>query len=182
MCDTLFRRGLSNINSCKLPFVVSLLGAAICTALAAYTSRGLFAVGYISLSLLMINSASSAAWAMATVAAPQNYAASLGSIQNFGGYFGGAMAPIVTGYMVQLTGSFRSALLVASVVALFAGAGHLLFVRKPISLRWQPNDLTVLTFSRAIPLDTVPPTCSNSVDNRLASWFPKEEWLLTGGA
>ena len=71
---------------------------------------------------------------MATVAAPQNYAASLGSIQNFGGYLGGALAPVVTGYMVQATTSFQSALLVAAGVAILAGAGHLVLVRDQISL------------------------------------------------
>jgi cyanate permease len=82
----------------------------------------------------MMTGASSAAWAMATVAAPQNLAASLGSIQNFGGYCGGALAPVVTGYIVQATTSFHSALLVAAGVALLAGAGHWFFVKGPISL------------------------------------------------
>jgi cyanate permease len=92
------------------------------------------AVGYISLSLFVINIGSTAAWTMATVAAPQTYAASLGSIQNFGGYVGAAIAPVVTGYMVQATASFRSALLVAAGVALIAGIGHLFLVKDPISL------------------------------------------------
>jgi MFS family permease len=133
LCDILLRRGFSTISSCKIPVVCSLIGVVICTVLAAYTSRSSFAVGYISLSFFLINSASSASWAMATVAAPQNYAASLGSIQNFGGYCGGALAPIVTGYIVQATASFRSALLVSAVVALLAGVGHIFFVGKPIS-------------------------------------------------
>jgi MFS family permease len=133
-CDILSRRGFSTINSCKIPVVCMLFAVVLCTALAAYSSRSFLAVGYISLSLSMLNIGSAAAWTMATIAAPQGYAASLGSIQNFGGYVGAAIAPVVTGYMVQATASFRSALLVAAGVALFAGIGHLFFVRDPISL------------------------------------------------
>jgi cyanate permease len=44
--------------------------------------------------------------------------ASLGSIQNFGGYLGGALAPTVTGFIVQATGTFVPALLVGAVIAL----------------------------------------------------------------
>jgi MFS family permease len=134
VCDILARRGFSAINSCKIPIVCALFGIVLCTVLAAYSSSSSMAVVYISLSLFMINGSSTAAWAMATVAAPKNYAASLGSIQNFGGYFGGTLAPVVTGYMVQATASFQSALLFAAGVALLAGVGHLIFAKGPISL------------------------------------------------
>ena len=134
VCDVLSRRGVSAINSCKIPIIVSLAGVVLLTVLAAYSSSSLFAVVCISLSLFLLNGCSTAAWAMATVAAPRNYAASLGSIQNFGGYLGGTLAPAVTGYMVQATKSFHSALLVAAGVALLSGLGHLFFVRQPISL------------------------------------------------
>ena len=135
VCDVLSRRGVSAINSCKIPIVFSLSAVVLLTVLAAYSSSSLFAVVCISLSLFLLNGCSTAAWAMATVAAPRNYAASLGSIQNFGGYLGGTLAPAVTGYMVQATKSFQSALLVAAGVALLAGLGHLFFVKQPISLR-----------------------------------------------
>jgi len=134
VCDALSRRGFSTINSCKVPLVCALSGVVLCTVLAAYSSSSLLAVIYISMSMFLIMAGSTAAWAMATVAAPRNYAASLGSIQNFGGYLGGTLAPTVTGYMVQATASFQSALLVAAGVALLAALGHLVFVKEPISL------------------------------------------------
>lgn len=134
VCDVLSRHGFSAINSCKIPIVCALFGVVVSTALAAYSSSSIFAVVCISLSLFLLNGSSTAAWAMATVAAPKNYAASLGSIQNFGGYLGGTLAPAVTGFMVQATGSFQSALLVASGVGLLAGFAHLVLVKEPISL------------------------------------------------
>jgi len=134
ICDVLSRRGFSPINSCKIPIICALSAVVVCTVLAAYSSSSMFAVVCISVSLFLLNGCSTAAWAMATVAAPRNYAASLGSIQNFGGYLGGTLAPAVTGYMVQATKSFQSALLVAAGVALLAGFGHLVLVKEPISL------------------------------------------------
>jgi sugar phosphate permease len=134
VCDVFARRGFSAINSCKIPIVCALSAVVLCTVLAAYSSSSLFAVICISLSLFLLNGSSTAAWAMATVAAPKNYAASLGSIQNFGGYLGGTLAPVVTGYMVQATKSFQLALLVAAGVALLAGLGHLALVKDQISL------------------------------------------------
>src|ERR1700730_11593380 len=62
--------------------------------------------------------ASGMSWALASVAAPAHRTASLGSIQNFGGYLGGALAPTVTGFIVQATGTFVPALLVGAVIAL----------------------------------------------------------------
>ena len=74
-------------------------------------------------------------WALASVAAPANCTASLGSIQNFGGYLGGALAPMVTGFIVQATGSFVPALLVGAAMALAAALAYLLIIRtEPISL------------------------------------------------
>lgn len=134
MCDVLSRRGFSTINSCKIPVVCALCGVVLCTVLAAYSSSSFFAVVYISLSMFLTMASGAAAWAMATVAGPQSYAASLGSIQNFGGYLGGTLAPVVTGYMAQATTSFQSALLVAAGVALLASLGHLVLVRERISL------------------------------------------------
>jgi len=56
--------------------------------------------------------------ALASVAAPAHCTASLGAIQNFGGYLGGALAPAVSGFIVQATDSFVPALLVSAVIGL----------------------------------------------------------------
>jgi cyanate permease len=56
----------------------------------------------------------------------------LGSIQNFGGYLGGALAPTVTGFIVQRTGGFSQALLLSAGIRMFSAAAYLLLVRKPI--------------------------------------------------
>ncbi len=66
-----------------------------------------------------------------TVVAPPSRIASLGSIQNFGGFIGGALAPVFTGYIAQ-SWSFVPALLTGAGIA-FAGAmAYLFLVTKPI--------------------------------------------------
>ena len=70
--------------------------------------------------------------------------ASLGSIQNCGGYLGGALAPIVTGVIAQRTGSFRSTLVVGALVSTTAAIAHLILVRGPIPAREEENSAAVL--------------------------------------
>ena len=132
VCDLLLRRGVSPILSRKIPLLCSLFGMVLCTVLAAYTTSSILAVSYISISLFLITCTSSSAWAMVTVAANGKYPGSLGSLQNFGGYLGGALAPVVTGSIVQATGSFRPALLVGAAVAFSAAIAHLILVGAPI--------------------------------------------------
>ncbi|MGY2049433.1 MFS transporter [Methylobacterium sp. JK268] len=131
-CDALMARGVSPINSRKYPMAASLLGTALFTFLAAEVASDVLAVAFISVSMFLIYVSASAAWAMPPVAVPANCTASVGAMQNFGGYFGGALAPTVTGYIVQHTGSFTLALLIGAAVAAVAAVGYFVIVRDPI--------------------------------------------------
>jgi sugar phosphate permease len=132
LCDFLVERGVSPMNSRKYPMAAALVGIAVFTVLTAYTPSSVLAVTFISLSVLLVYVSSSAAWATASVAAPANCTASIGSMQNFGGYLGGALAPTVTGFIVQETHSFQPALLVGAAIALSAAVIYMLMVRDPI--------------------------------------------------
>ncbi|MFE1599060.1 MFS transporter [Methylobacterium sp. ID0610] len=132
VADRLLARGLSIVNSRKWPVCIGLLGGAAFTVPAAYTPSVTLAVVYICLAMFFINLASAAAWTMVSVAVPKRQVASLGSIQNFGGYFAGSFAPVITGYIVEATGSYVNALLAAALVAVVAAAAYLLLVRKPL--------------------------------------------------
>jgi MFS family permease len=132
LCDFLVERGFSTMNSRKYPMAAALVGTAIFTVLTAVTPNSTLAVVYLSISMFLIYVSTSAAWATASVAAPANCTASIGSIQNFGGYFGGALAPTITGFIVQHTHSFQPALLVGAAVALGTATIYLIMVRDPI--------------------------------------------------
>lgn len=132
LCDFLTRRGWAPIAGRKLLISTALCGIAISTVIVAVAQSNIVALSFISVSLFLIYIASSAAWATVPIAAPSQYTASLGSIQNFGGYLGGALAPTVTGLIVQRTGSFSQALMLSAALSLLAAGAYLLLVRKPI--------------------------------------------------
>jgi MFS family permease len=130
--DVLSRRGVAPIMSRKLPMAGSLVLTALFTLVAAWTPSDVLAIACISLSLFLVYLCSSSAWAMASVAAPANCTASIGSMQNFGGYIGGALAPTVTGYIVQGTGHFSLALVTAAIIAVVAAAGYWTLIQEPV--------------------------------------------------
>jgi MFS family permease len=133
LCDLLTRRGWTPIGGRKLLISCALIGITACTLGTAYAESNAVTIACISASVFLIYIVSSAAWATVPVAAPSQFTASLGSIQNFGGYIGGALAPMVTGYIVQSTGSFRGALLLSAAITLASAGSYLLLVRGPIA-------------------------------------------------
>jgi sugar phosphate permease len=133
VADKLLARGLAPITSRKWPICIGLVFAAAFTIPAAYTPSLVWAIVFISLAMYFVNLASGGAWALASVAAPRRLVASLGSLQNFGGYLGGSMAPIITGVIVDRTGSFVYALLISAAVALAGAIAYVTLVRTPIA-------------------------------------------------
>ncbi len=131
--DRLAASGVSPINSRKIPIIFGLTGTAILTVGAAFASTPALAITLISVAVLFSNCASATIWGLVTVAAPPNYVASLGSIQNFGGYLGGAISPVVTGMIVDATGSFVGALSIGAAAAASGALIYLFGVTRPIS-------------------------------------------------
>jgi len=74
--------------------------------------------------------------------APPAAVGSLTSIQNFFGNIGGLLAPIVSGYIISVTGSFVISLLVAGGMALFAAISYLFIL----------GDLETLANAHALPV------------------------------
>ncbi|MCZ2149655.1 MAG: MFS transporter [Bryobacterales bacterium] len=132
LCDLLTRRGWTPMGGRKVLMASSLCGISVCTTAVVFAESNELALALISLSLFLIYIASAAAWATVPVAAPGHFTASLGSIQNFGGYLGGALAPAVTGFIVARTGSFSQALLLSAAISLAGAAAYLLLVNRTI--------------------------------------------------
>ena len=132
IADGLMKRGVAPIRSRKWPICTGLFGAALFTVPAAFTPNLTLAIVYLCAAMFFVNMASGAAWALVSVAAPRHMVASLGSIQNFGGYFGGSFAPFVTGLVVDRTHSFVNAFLISAAVAFAAALVYMFVVRVPI--------------------------------------------------
>jgi len=120
------------MKSRKYPAAIALLGTAACTVAAAYVDSNALAIAFISASLFLIYVTAACGWALSSIAAPTNCTASLGAMQNFGGYLGGALAPTVTGLIVQTTGSFVPALVVGALIGVASAASYLFIVDEPI--------------------------------------------------
>jgi sugar phosphate permease len=132
IADKLLAMGVAPIASRKWPICIGLFFGAAFTVPAAYTPSLTMAIVYISLAMYFINLASGASWALVSVAAPRRLVASVGSLQNFGGYLGGSLAPIITGVIVDTTHSFVDALLIAAAVAIGGALSHIFLVKTPI--------------------------------------------------
>jgi sugar phosphate permease len=133
IADILLRRGTAPLKSRRYPAAIALLGTAACTVAAAYVSSNALAIAFISVSLFLVYVTSTCAWALSSVAVPTNCTASIGAVQNFGGYLGGALAPTVTGLIVQKTGSFVPALVVGALIGVISAASYLFVVDQPIT-------------------------------------------------
>jgi MFS family permease len=117
VADRLMAAGFSPMNSRKIPIIFGLVGLAAFTFLAAMTSSVSIAVACISGAMFFTGGLGPLGFALAGVAVPANCTGSLGAIQNFGNYIGAAAAPVITGFIVQDTGSFVPAFLLAAALA-----------------------------------------------------------------
>ncbi|MHB9836681.1 MFS transporter [Paraburkholderia terrae] len=129
--DLMTSRSTNPVGSRRNAVVIAMLGMVAFTIPAALVESNTIAIACISVVIFLANAASASSWALATAAAPPNRVGSLGAIQNFGGFLGGALAPILTGYIAQ-NWSFVPALLTAAGIAFVGAMSYVLFVRKPI--------------------------------------------------
>ena len=91
------------------------------------------AIVYISLAMYFLSLGIAGKWTLITAVAPQSYCTSVASIQNFGGYIGGTVSPIATGFVVDVTGSFVIALAIGAAITVLGAVILQFFVRSQIT-------------------------------------------------
>jgi hypothetical protein len=74
-----------------------------------------------------------AKWTLITAVSPQAYCSSCSSIQNFGSYLGGTLSPVLTGLIVDRTGSFVLALATGGIIMTAGAAIYYFMVGAPIT-------------------------------------------------
>jgi len=132
ICDRMVKRGMSVLGSRKVTAISGLLLAALFTLPLSFGSSLTLSVVLLCLALFSINLASSTAWMIANTIVSTRRVASFGSIQNFGGYIAGSIAPIVTGFSIQHSGSFATAFMVSAVVAVVAALAYWVLLKGPV--------------------------------------------------
>jgi MFS family permease len=144
LADRLVRRGWAPINAYRLPVVAGLSAMATFTLLAAQMTDAAAAMTCITAAVFFSGICGPLCWGLASVVAPRNLTGSLGSIQNSGGYVGGALGPTVTGFVVQATGSFVPALLVSAAIGYAGALVYLLVVpNRPIVIK-EPGQIPAI--------------------------------------
>jgi sugar phosphate permease len=132
--DRLGRAGMDAAAACRIPTMWGLIAAGGFTIAAAFVANVYIAVGLMACGVFAANVSSSCGWALAAVIAPGNAVATLEAVQNVGGSIGGALAPFVTGALVQATGSFVAAFVLAGSIAISCAAAYRYMTRQSISV------------------------------------------------
>jgi len=134
--DWLIRRGVSATVSRKSIIIVLQLMAASVVA-AGYAADAMAAVWLLTLSVACESASTALLWATCTDVAPPFAAGSLAGIMNTAGALAGILAPTVTGFFVQVTGSFQEALLIGSFMVVLAACamGFIVGELKPLAIR-----------------------------------------------
>ncbi len=122
----------SPINAKRGLIAVSALLAAAFVIILPFVHGLAITITLMTLALCVISAITGSAWALSGDVAPASMVGSVGSIQNFGGYFGGAFSPLVTGIILDATGSYSAAFISGGVIAGFAAFFYWFIVRDPI--------------------------------------------------
>jgi MFS transporter, ACS family, L-galactonate transporter len=131
--DRLVARGMPIVQARKLPAALGYLASALFTAFAALSTAPAPAILWISLAMFFLYFAVAAKWTLITAVSPQDFCGSCSSIQNFGSYLGGACSPVLTGLIVDWTGSFVMALTIGGIVMAVGAGIYYFMVGAPIT-------------------------------------------------
>jgi MFS family permease len=131
--DRFARGGMEIVASRRLPSILGLLLSGLFTIIATTAGSGTEAVIWISAAMFFLSLGIAGKWTLITAVAPQSYCTSVASIQNFGGYIGGTVSPLVTGIVVDVTGSFVIALAIGAGITVLGAVILQFVVRSPIS-------------------------------------------------
>jgi len=135
LSDRLVARGMDLIASRRRPLILGLLASAAFTGLAATATSAGAAITFIALSMFFMQFGITCKWILITAVTPQAYCASAASNQNFAGFLGGTLSPILTGFIVDVTGSFVVALAIGAVITLIGAALFQFFMTTVIDER-----------------------------------------------
>lgn len=150
LIDYLIRRGNDETLVRKTVLVTGmLLGLAVFGA--TFTAKPALAIVWISIALAGLGAAAPVGWSIPSLIAPKGGAATVGGIMNFVNNLMGAVAPIVTGFIVGITGSFNGAFPVAGVALLIWIFAYLVLLGgiEPIPDLAGPGDIPTISGSSA---------------------------------
>lgn len=107
---------MAPIKSRKICIIAGMFCSAAFTLVVPQATTSMTAVLLIGMALFCIHFAGTSCWGLIHVAVASRMTASVGSIQNFASFICASFAPIITGFIVDTTHSFRLALIICGCV------------------------------------------------------------------
>jgi MFS transporter, ACS family, D-galactonate transporter len=123
LVDRLLQRGFDPSTVTRVILVIGMMfGVGIFGVAGAHTAKT--AVFWISFSLAGLAAAAPVAWSIPALIAPRESVGRIGGIVNFFSQVTAIAAPIITGYLVHATQSFKTAFIVAAVYLVIGIAAY----------------------------------------------------------
>ena len=91
------------------------------------------ALTMMTVAMFFLSAVSCTCWAIPGDVASNDMIGTVCGIQNFGGFFAGALSPLVTGYIADVTGSYAMAFISGGIIAALSGLCYWFLVRQPIA-------------------------------------------------
>ena len=131
VCDALYRWTGNALLARKIVLVGCLLAAAVCVALAGTVTGVAPAVALMAGSVFFLYLTGNTYWAIVLDTVEPARVGGVGGFVHFIANCAGIISPALTGFLVQTTGAFTSAFVLAGAFALFGAGSVAFFVRAP---------------------------------------------------
>lgn len=110
------KTGYTPSRACYQPLIISLLIAAMATAAVPLCPTTFLSLVSMAIALFATGIAMTGSWTLGTIVVAEDSIATMEAIQNVGGSLGGALSPLLTGFIIQHTGSFTLAMEAGSMI------------------------------------------------------------------
>ncbi len=124
LTDKMITKGVNLNIARKLPLCLGLLTSSI-IVLSVFVSNEILAVILLTISYTALISASTGIWAIpGDISKTKHTVGIIGGVQNTFSNIAGIIAPLITGYLVQTTGSFIVPIVVSGILTIFGAASY----------------------------------------------------------
>jgi MFS family permease len=132
--DWLVRRGYTETAVRKWLIIIGLLVACLIVPAGLVENR-MASVWLLTLSLCGLGISSPNTWTLTQAVCSKNIVGTVSGIQNFGGNVGGILAPAVTGYIAQVTGSYALAFVLTGGILIFGVFSYFFLISRRVEWR-----------------------------------------------
>jgi MFS family permease len=140
LSDRVAHGGRLSLTATRKLFLIIGLSMALCIGLAPLTSSVVWTVVLLCVAKSGTTIAASQVWALPGDVAPKNMTSTVAGLQNMVSNFGGVIGPVVTGFIVASTGSFKSALVFSAALGVLGILNYAFLLSKVEPVRSTPRD------------------------------------------